>query len=109
MTKKELSDISEEIKSISQRLSVLDSSNAIEGQLRKQLFHRWDFLDYQLDCALILAQNNRLRIVNNDGLVPKTDLKSMNTVAVQIHDACLTHKPPLRSVKNKHNRLRIVS
>ena len=63
MTNAELNDISKEIDCISEQLSILDPDNAIENKLREQLFHRWDFLDYKLDCALISARRNNLKII----------------------------------------------
>ena len=65
MTKKELNKISQEINIISKRLSWLDSKNIIESQERRRLFSRWDFLDYQLDQALISVRKNTFRIVKN--------------------------------------------
>ena len=64
MTTTELNEISKEIDHISEQISILDPNNSIEGSLRDRLFHRWDFLDYQLDCALIAARRNNLKIVN---------------------------------------------
>ena len=63
MTKKELNDISKEIDSLSRRASILSSGNAIESQALRCLLKRWDFLDHQLDVALITARKNRLRLV----------------------------------------------
>ncbi len=109
MTKKKLNDISQEIKSISYRLSILDPNNLIESQLRTQLFHRWDFLDYQLDCALILAKKNRIHTVNNNNLSYTEPLQRSvrnNTSQIQRKHSS-AHLCP--SVKNRKSKLRIVT
>lgn len=64
MTKAELKNISQERQCISNRLSLLDPDNAIESQKREQLLLRLDFLEHQIDCALISAKRNRLRLVS---------------------------------------------
>lgn len=66
MTNAELDTISNEIDDISKQLNILDSDNAIESTLREHLLHRWDFLDHQLECALIAAKRNKLHIVSCD-------------------------------------------
>ena len=66
MTSAELNEISKEIDQISDQISILDPDNAIENSLRENLFHRWDVLDHQLDCALISAKRNNLKIVTCD-------------------------------------------
>ncbi len=71
MTKQELREISKEIDHISKRLSWLDSNNIIESQERRRLFRRWDFLDYQLDQALISAGKTTFCIVNKGNIVAK--------------------------------------
>ena len=63
MTNAELNKISEEIDHISDQISTLDPDNAIENSFRENLFHQWDFLDYQLDCALISTRHNNLKIL----------------------------------------------
>ena len=63
MTKHELNKISQERKYISNQLNILDSDNPIENQKREWLLQRLDFLEYQIDCALLSIRRNRLRIV----------------------------------------------
>ena len=63
MTKSELKAISQEIDSIDTELSFLDPGNAIESQRRDRLFCRLEFLDYQLQRALILARRSRIQTI----------------------------------------------
>ena len=63
MTKHELNKISQERKYIGNQLYILDPDNPIENQERERLLQRLDFLEYKIDCALLLIRRNRLRIV----------------------------------------------
>lgn len=63
MTNIELDAISNEIDDISKQLNILDPDNAIESTLREHLLHRWDFLDHQLECALIAAKRREIYFV----------------------------------------------
>ena len=65
MTNLELNAISEEIDDISQQVSKLDPDNSIENTLREHLFHRWDFLDFTLNQALMTAKKNNLTLITN--------------------------------------------
>ena len=83
MTKQELKEISQEIDSISKQVALLDPRNAIESQERRRLFHRWDFLDYQLEVALIsFERNNSKWHVANSGL-KSSDLPSRSCETVK--------------------------
>ena len=102
MTKKELRGISQEIDCISKRLSWLDSNNIIESQERRRLFCRWDFLDYQLDQALISVSKTTFRIMNesassanplcsHNGLTSQPQKVEQNKLTKAKHKLCVVH------------------
>ena len=59
MTKKELREISEEIRYIDNKLLILDSDNPIEYQERELLINRLGYLKYKVRQALINSKKNR--------------------------------------------------
>ena len=64
MTRKEMNNISKEIRYIEKRLDILSSNNSIEGQERRRLLKRLDFLEYKVN-HLISEKKYHLKLVSS--------------------------------------------